>query len=106
MRRAVKPFVVVEKHDLRPDAEPIVGVRWLEFNVASRCEDGNSVGPERGIDGLFHDSRREGSEEGVLRDGGAPRIPPSINFTREGDSVVNKVSILRAERGEMALRSR
>ena len=102
----MKPFVVVEKHDLRPDAEPMVGVRWLEFSVARRCEEGSSVGPESGIDGLFQDSKREGSEDGDLRDGGAPRIPPSINFTREGDSVVNKVSIWRAERGEMALRSR
>lgn len=107
MQSAVKPLVVVEKQDFRPDAEPIWSVRWREFSVDKRWEDGSSSGPERGMEGRFQDDRSEGLglSEG-LREGGEPIIPPSMSLTREGVSLVNRAAISRAERGDMALRSR
>lgn len=41
----------------------------------------------------------------VLRDGGPPMIPPSMNFM-VGEAVWKRLAISRALRGEMALRSR
>lgn len=74
-------------------------------------------GPEIGIEGRFHVCSlsgcevvvvfggREESEGGDFGEGAPPIIPPSRNFM-VGQVVLNRVAISRAERGEMAFRSR
>lgn len=117
MQSAVKPFVVVAKHIFRPEAGPISGEMCLICSKASRVGPDigafeSGLGPETGIEGLFHVWDVGGAEDVVVgcseasfRDGAPPIIPPSKNLI-VGVSVERSSAIERAVFGEMAFRSR
>lgn len=102
MQRAVKPFVVLAKQHFRPLAGPISELICLMFRASWRWapEMGALVrrwGPEMGTEGS--------DQPESLRDGGPPIIPPSRKLI-VGVWVLKRVPMVRAVRGEMALRSR
>ena len=116
---AVAPLVVDAKQHFRPDAEPISGEMCFMFkssksSLPATGASDNLTGPEVGIEGLFQacsDSGRIVTFVGLVFSGSSfglgapPMIPPSMKLM-EGAADVNKVANSRAERGEMALRSR
>jgi hypothetical protein len=114
---AVKPLLRLAKQHFRPDAWPISVEMWFKFKVSARCfpEPGASsilCGPETGIEGRFQVCAVAGSSAMVvlgsgaaLGEGAPPMMPPSRNFM-EGAVLAKREPMARAERGEMAFRSR
>jgi hypothetical protein len=108
MQSAVNPLLVLAKQHFKPEAGPILGEMWFRFSVEDRCdpevgESASMCGPETGMLGLDHVSPVDSGLD--FREGGPPMMPPSTNFT-DGAVVSKRAAISRAERGEIAFRSK
>ena len=103
MARAMKPLLRLAKHIFSPEAAPMVALMCLMFRISARW-----------LPLAFASSRRWGPELGMLgRDhvlssfweGGPPIMPPSMNLMLGLDFEM-RLSIVRADLGLTALRSR
>lgn len=91
-----------------------MSVMCLPLSVSNKCEPDTGAsaswyGPESGMEGRFQDVSAEVSGSEVadgLSCGAPPMIPPSRKRVVSLASCSKRAAISRAERGEMALRSR